>query len=110
MENPNVPTWNYLAVHLYGKAKLIDDKKQVHQIVLDLSDINEKHREDPWIPDYDEHMLEAIVGFEIKVKKVEAKTKLSQNKTDGDRKGMIKALSASSYENDLAIAHLMKSL
>ena len=106
--SPNVPTWNYAAVHVYGNVEILDDNDSKHRIVLELTDFYERTLPDPWIPDYHESMLDAIVGFRFNITGIEAKQKLSQNKTVADRKGAIEALINSGSDNETAIAQLME--
>ena len=106
--SPNVPTWNYAAVHVYGNVEILDDNDSKHRIVLELSDFNEQDLPDPWIPDYNESMLDAIVGFRFNISRIQAKQKLSQNKSVADRKGAIEALVNLGSDNETAIARLMK--
>ena len=105
----NVPTWNYTAVHIYGRVSLVEDCNALHQIVLDLSDQYERNRDDPWIPDYDENMLNAIVGINIPVERIEGKFKISQNRNADDRDGVIEALATATSDNDMALSELMKN-
>jgi transcriptional regulator len=107
-ESRNVPTWNYAAVHVYGTAELVTDKNAIQDIVLELSDTHERPLPDPWIPDYDEAMLNAIIGFRFNVSRIQGKYKLSQNKSEADRQGAIDALQSAGSENELAIASLMQ--
>jgi transcriptional regulator len=106
--SPNVPTWNYMAAHVYGNVEILDDHDFKHRIVLELSDYYERNLSDPWIPDYNESMLDAIVGFRFNISRIEAKQKLSQNKSVADRKGAIEALRKSGSDNESAIADLME--
>ena len=103
-----VPTWNYAVLHCHGGITMSDDHATIHDIVLELSDQHELNLDDPWIPDYDDAMLNAIVGFEMTVKRTEFKHKLSQNKSVEDRRSAIDALRASGYEDEQAIADLME--
>ena len=103
-----VPTWNYASVHMYGVAKLIQDKDRLRAIIESLSHKYEKSQALPWVPDYPNGMLNAIVGFEIEVSRIEAKYKLSQNRSDADRQNIIINLSASSDSSERAIAKLMQ--
>ena len=107
-KSPNVPTWNYAAVHVYGSVELLTDKEDILDIVLELSDTHERDLPDPWIPDYDEALLNAIIGFRFVISDIQGKYKLSQNKTVADRKGAIEALQLSGTENEMAIAGLME--
>ncbi len=106
--SPNVPTWNYVAVHVYGNVQILDDNDSKHRIVLELSDVQERKLPNPWIPDYDESMLNAIVGFRFHISRIQVKQKLSQNKSAADRNSAVDALLSSGSENQIAIAKLMK--
>lgn len=89
----DVPTWNYVAVHIRGRAKVLEEAG-TEAALRRLSDHMEG--KDGWefrIPDDLTHSLHrAILGFEISVEKVEAKFKLSQNRTESDRKGVREGL------------------
>ena len=90
--SPGVPTWNYQAVHVYGKAKLINDTRELKTIVDSLTEIYEASFEQPWKADYNESMLNAIVGIEIEITQLQAKYKLSQNRSESDQKQVIDEL------------------
>ena len=94
-----VPTWNYSAVHLTGTVRVHDDPAWVREAVTSLTDHHEQPREQPWAvtdaPDtYVAKNLKAIVGVEMSVERVEAKAKLSQNKSDADRARVVAGLRA----------------
>jgi transcriptional regulator len=108
-----VPTWNYQAVHLSGKVSVSHDPEQLRHIVSDLTDFHEHGRAKPWSavesdPKYFEGQLKAIVAIRMKVTKVEAKAKLSQNRSENDQHAIINDLGASSSSpaRDLAQAML----
>ena len=94
-----VPTWNYSAVLLRGTVRVHDDPAWVREAVTSLTDHHEQPREQPWAvtdaPEtYVEKNLKAIVGLEMLVERVEAKAKLSQNRSDADRAGVVAGLRA----------------
>jgi transcriptional regulator len=94
-----VPTWNYSAVHLTGRARVHDDVEWLRGAVTELVGRHESHRDDPWqVTDapaqYIEGQLRGIVGIEIRVERVEGKAKLSQNRSEADRRGVIEGLRA----------------
>ena len=94
-----VPTWNYSAVHLTGTVRVHDDPEWVREAVTSLTDNHERPREEPWsVTDapstYVYKNLKAIVGLELTVERVEAKAKLSQNRSDADRAGVVAGLRA----------------
>jgi transcriptional regulator len=106
---PAVPTWNYAAVHVYGVPRLLDEAG-----LLDLLDRlvskYESGRERPWTmdlpPDYLKKMVQAIVGFEVPMTRVEGKFKLNQNRSAEDRAGVIGALRGGDAEEQ-ALAEFM---
>ena len=108
-----VPTWNYVVVHAYGVPRAIEDAAWLHQHVSDLSRTLEAGRPEPWQvrdapADYIQKMLGAIVGFEIPVTRMLGKSKLSQNRSEEDRRGVISGLEARADADSLAMAELLK--
>ena len=92
-----VPTWNYEAVHAHGRLTVHDDERFVRGVVARLTRTHEAHEPRPWkmgdaAPDYIDAMLQAIVGIEITLTRIEGKAKLSQNREPRDRQGAIEAL------------------
>jgi len=90
----NVPTWNYIAVHAYGKAKIIDKEEDVMSLMERTIHTFEKGFYEQWkslSPEYVSGMLKAIVAFEIEVSKLDGKFKLSQNKTKNEQSTIITA-------------------
>jgi transcriptional regulator len=109
----NVPTWNYLAVHAYGKATLIDDKAQVAQVLEKTISFYEADYLKQWdsLPDdYKSKMMNGIVAFEIVVDDLQAKSKLSQNRTEQERNNIISAFAKSADKNEQEIANYMAKL
>lgn len=109
-----VPTWNYEAVHLSGAVEWFDDPVRLKALVGELSAVHEHDRPQPWsigeAPSaYIEAMLGAIVGFEMRVEKLEAKRKLSQNKSAADFEGVIRGLEDGAGAG-AEIAALMRAL
>jgi len=88
-QNPGVPTWNYQAVHVYGRCRVFEDAETLASVVETLSQRYESAFEKPWQPQYRDAMLKAIVGVEISIDEVEAKYKLSQNRPAADHQGVV---------------------
>jgi transcriptional regulator len=110
-----VPTWNYQAVHLTGTLKVIEERDEIYQIVSDLTDFHEQTREKPWRAaetesEYLEANLNGIVGIVMEVSKVEAKYKLSQNRSITDQKMVINDLSNSGKAQERIISQEMQRL
>jgi transcriptional regulator len=92
----NVPTWNYAAVHIYGNAATYEEPEQLLNMLHDLIPTFEAAYEPQWSSlseAYRLRMLGHIVGFEIVVTKLEAKLKLSQNRSRNEQQQIIDALS-----------------
>jgi transcriptional regulator len=88
-----VPTWNYSVVQIRGVVRVIRDAEWLRALVTELTDTHESMREQPWEvtdapADFIDGQLRAIVGVELTVTSVEAKAKLSQNRSDADRAGV----------------------
>ena len=108
---PNVPTWNYATVHVTGSVTIIDDAPAKWKIVGDLAAQYEAGAAKPWDPrGLDAHMdkLGAIVGFEVTITKIEAKLKLSQNRSTADQQTVIAKLAASDSSDARATAFMMQ--
>jgi transcriptional regulator len=110
---PNmVPTWNYVAVHVYGIPRIVEDTAAFAEILRLTIDEYESARPTPWREELPaEHkaaMMKAIVGFEIEITRVEAKFKLSQNRRPEDIAGAAAALSQSENQTERALAALMQ--
>lgn len=107
---PNVPTWNYAAVHLSGRARAIDDPAAKWQLVRDLAAQYESG-ENAWKPGTIENhatKLGAIACFAIRVESIEAKFKLSQNRSPADQQALIDRLETSVHPDARAMAALMR--
>ena len=104
-----VPTWNYSVVHLRGRVAVHDDADWVRGLVTRLTDHHEQPRAEPWAvtdapADYLEKNLRPIVGVEIVLDSVEAKAKLSQNRSEEDRAGVAAGLTADGRDPDDLVA------
>jgi transcriptional regulator len=109
-----VPTWNYEAVHLSGRVEWFDEPARLEGVVRDLSALHESARPEPWsISDaprgYIEALLRGIVGVALHVDRVEAKRKLSQNKSEADFAGVARGLAASDESLAQEVAALMRA-
>ena len=108
-----VPTWNYQSVHLSGMVEVSEDVELLRQIVSDLTNVHERERVQPWsVQDADSKYMEAqlhgIVAITLRITSVEAKYKLSQNRSLEDRKRVIGDLESSPLSDDQEIADEMK--
>jgi transcriptional regulator len=107
-----VPTWNYSAVHLTGRARVHEDPAWLRSAVEELTDLHEGSRDEPWHVDdapatYVEGQLRGIVGIELTVTAVEGKAKLSQNRSETDREGVVAGLWHSDRPDEQSVADRM---
>jgi transcriptional regulator len=99
-----VPTWNYVAVHVYGPLRISEEPAHLRDLVERLTGVHEAAMPHPWeVSDAPESyvagQLRGIVGIELPIARIEAKWKLSQNKTAADISGAVAALLASNDAN-----------
>ncbi len=109
---PNtVPTWNYQAVHVYGRCELVEDDAALLDLLTDTARTYEQGLPKPWTFDRSDpqiaKMLKAIVGFRIEVSRIEGKWKLGQNHSPEMRKNVVAELSGSDDHQARAIAARM---
>jgi transcriptional regulator len=92
-----VPTWNYVAIHVYGPVRFFDDANRLLAHVTKLTKHHEARRAAPWAvtdapEDYIGGQLKRIIGFEIPIARLEGKWKMSQNRPAQDRVGVVEGL------------------
>ena len=108
-----VPTWNYIAVHAYGRLQLIEDPAEVLALLSRTVEYFESSQPQPWRladqpAEFIERLAAQIVGFRIAIEQLEGKWKLNQNHPQERRERVIAALSGQESANSLAIARLMQ--
>lgn len=109
-EHPAVPTWNYIAVHAWCRARLVEDPERLLRLVTLMTTAFEGPGEEPMPAEYRDRMLAGIVGLELEVRRFEAKFKLSQNRSAADVSGVIAALEKSSDSTECATARWMRRI
>ncbi|HBX55370.1 FMN-binding negative transcriptional regulator [Pseudomonas sp. UBA2684] len=110
-----VPTWNYQAVHAYGRAELFDERERLLALVSRLSQRHEQGRAQPWAVsdapvEYIDSLLRAIVGFALPIARIEGKWKLSQNKDAQDFAGVQRGVAQSARPAERRLAEAMTTL
>ncbi len=106
-----VPTWNYVAVHVRGHARLFENAELI-QHLHSLTNQNEHAIENAWSvddapQDYIEGLSRAIIGVEIAIDSIEGKCKLSQNRSKADREGVVAGLRALGSPESVKMADLV---
>ena len=109
-----VPTWNYVTVQAHGTISTIHDPGWLIPHVARLVERHESGRGDPWSlsdapDDYVRTQARAIVGLEFRIARIEAKAKLSQNRSDADVEGTIEGLGAGD-PSEQALAEAMRRI
>jgi transcriptional regulator len=109
-----VPTWNYVTAHVHGRLVVHDDPAWVEALVRRLTAKHEGRRDEPWSVDdapagFVAGQLRAIVGLEIEITRVEAKWKLSQNRSADDVAGTVAGLEQGSDPAAHQVAAAMRT-
>ena len=109
-----VPTWNYAVVHAHGAIEFARDAAETRAVLDLMIQRFESGRAAPWQLGLDparlSAMVGAIIGFRIRVKRIEAKLKLSQNRSPDDRRRVADGLEGEGYAEATATAAWMRSL
>lgn len=107
----NVPTWNYIAVHVYGKIKIIEGEAVIDSLKK-LIDKYEQNSDNPIrIANLSEQTMmqtRGIVAFEIEIQEIQATKKMSQNRDDIDHSNIILELEKTKSAQSIAVAKEMK--
>jgi len=110
----NVPTWNYVAVHVHGKPRPIAEPARLLALIGRLTDEHEAYIEKPWsireAHAHAERLTGHILGFELEIEGLEGKFKLSQNRSDGDRAGVLRELAKSQDSDVQEMLRLMRDI
>ncbi len=108
----SVPTWNYAAIHVYGKPRIVIEPEPLLHILHDSIQVFDPSYQEQWAglrEEYRARMLSHIVGFEIVAERVEGKFKLSQNRTKTEQARVKDSLRASSDSAVAGVGELMRA-
>jgi transcriptional regulator len=109
---PAVPTWNYTAVHAYGVPQVLADEQAFSELLDRLIAYHEAGMPTPWsgeLPaDFRARLMQGIVGFVMPIERLEGKFKLSQNRSQEDRRRVVEHLAGSADAGEKALAELSK--
>ena len=110
-EDSYIPTWNYSVVHARGPVTLLESPDDLNWILEKTIDVFEPGPPKPWRKMLSEasrnSKLKAIVGFSVPVKQLEAKFKISQNRTETDIRGVLQGLSTQSDDMSRKMREMM---
>jgi transcriptional regulator len=113
-DHENVPTWNYIAIHVYGTIRIIEGE-ELYLALKNLVDKYESSQKNPvsiekMSQDYVLKHIEGLVGFSIRVTEVQAAYKLSQNRDAKNYQAVVDALGAQADPQAIMVAEEMKKL
>jgi transcriptional regulator len=108
-----LPTWNYAAVHVYGRPVIVEDPDEVRALIKRLVDFRESEFDVSWHLDnldqeWVDSKLRGIVSFHMPIERMEATFRLMQNRTAEDRRRVADALSKSDDTNAQGVAAMMR--
>jgi transcriptional regulator len=109
-----VPTWNYVAVHAYGRLELIEDPRETLALLERTVSHYEAAQPEPWKladqpPEFIEQLARQIVAFRIPIDRLEGKWKLNQNHPAERRERVAAVLAAAGGADEQEIASLMRT-
>ena len=107
-----VPTWNYAVVHAWGPLRIVDDVDWLRALVTSLTETHEGGKHLPWkvtdAPDaFIEKQLQAIVGIELPIRRIDGKWNVSQNRPAADREGVVAGLHGAGDDQAMQMADLV---
>lgn len=111
-DHVNVPTWNYQAVHVYGRARLVVDREEIYRLLKRLVDRYERrghYRMETLPPDFVDKEIRGVAAFQVEVTQIEANYKLSQNRNDKDFWNIVAHLQEREDELSHGVAEAMRN-
>jgi len=112
-KHESVPTWDYISVHAYGKANIINDEEAKEQALKEMILYYEKEYLVQWdslTEKFKRGMMQGIVAFEMNISNLQGKKKLSQNKSEQERKNIVSHLENSNNAVERELAPFIKNL
>ena len=110
-DHENVPTWNYIAVHVYGKIKIIEGEAVIESLKKLVDKYEQKSENPVRIEDLSQKTMiqsRGIVAFEIEITEIQATRKMSQNRDEKNYQNIISELEKANTNQSVAVANEMK--
>lgn len=106
----NVPTWNYMIIHVYGRVRLVEDDELVALLsrLVQSHEVNTSYSLEGLPQDFVDKEMKGVVGFAIDVTRIDAGYKLSQNRNDEDHQNIIRELEKRGDEESAKVAKAMR--
>ncbi|MEB7797552.1 FMN-binding negative transcriptional regulator [Staphylococcus xylosus] len=110
-ETEDVPTWDYQSVHAYGTGQLLNEKQLKKELSMLLNRYESNHLNGAtWenLSEKTKQQIKGIIGFKVKVDKLEAAYKLSQNRSQNDKENIMKELKQTGKPLNSLLADVIK--
>jgi transcriptional regulator len=110
-DHENVPTWNYIAVHIYGTIKIIEGEAVIESLKKLVNKYEQNSKNPVRVEDFSKKTMmqtRGIVAFEIEITEIQAKRKLSQNRDEKNYLNIISELEKTNDNQAIAVANEMK--
>src|SRR3990172_6674392 len=106
----NVPTWNYMMIHVYGKVRLLqgDELFELFSRLVRNHEANSQYRLESVPQDFVQKEIKGVVGFAIDVTRIDAGYKLSQNRNDEDHENIVRELEKRGDADSAKVAKAMR--
>ena len=110
-DHVNVPTWNYMMAHLYGKVRLVEEDElySLMSRLVQKHEVQTSYNLESLPEDFVKKEMKGIVGFTVDVTRVEASYKLSQNRNDADHKNIVRELEGRGDEQSAGVAQTLRA-
>ncbi|TCD26380.1 FMN-binding negative transcriptional regulator [Pedobacter psychrodurus] len=112
-KHESVPTWDYISVHAYGRGRIISDEGAKEKALKEMIAYYEKEYLVQWdslSAKFKQGMMRGIIAFELEVTSIQGKKKLSQNKSEQERKNIVAHLENSNNAVERELALFIKNL
>lgn len=106
----NVPTWNYMMIHVYGRVRLVEEDELLALLsrLVRSHEVNTSYSLEGLPQDFVEKEMKGVVGFAVDVTRIDAGYKLSQNRNDEDHENIIRELEKREDEESAKVAKAMR--
>jgi transcriptional regulator len=106
----NVPTWNYMMIHVYGNVRLLqgDELYALLSRLVHNHEVNTQYSLEGLPQDFVQKEMKGVVGFAIDVTRIDAGYKLSQNRNDEDHENIVRELNKREDEDSIKVAKAMR--
>ena len=108
----NVPTWNYMMIHVYGKVRLLQGEELFELLsrLVRNHEANSQYRLESLPQDFVQKEIKGVVDFAIDITRIDAGYKLSQNRNDEDHENIVRELDKRGDPDSAKVAMAMRGI